>query len=158
MNPVTSVPKQIWVRNVKYHQSLNCQFLDTCRILVFPQSHLVMHVLFSLSAVDCSSYQTSVPSNINLLCTQGFTYTSNTGRPDLFALAKEVDPWMISRFLLMGYLIQAFLLKLSSKESLGKSQHNNPNALPPSVSFLLQIFKCSGEMLELMLSWKYHYF
>lgn len=62
----------------------------------FPQSHLVIHMVFSLSS--CSSYQTSMPSNINLLCTQGFTYTLNTRRPALFALAKEVDSWRISRF------------------------------------------------------------
>lgn len=83
-----------------------------------PQSHLVIHMLFSLSSVDSSSYQTSIPSNINLLCPQVFTYTLNTGRPGLFELAKEVDSWRISRFLLMGYLIQVFVLKLSSKESL----------------------------------------
>lgn len=52
----------------------------------------------------------------------------------------------------MGYLIQAFLLKLSSKENLGKSQHNNLNALPASMSLLLQISKCLGEMVELMLA------
>lgn len=38
-----------------------------------PQSDPVFLMVFSLSF--CNSYQTSVPSNINLLCTQGFTYT-----------------------------------------------------------------------------------
>lgn len=117
----------------------------------FPQSHLVTHVVFTLSS--CSSYQTNVPSNINLLCTQGSTYTLNTRRPALFALTKEVDSWRPSRF----FIERVFDPSISFKtvlESLGKSQHNNPNALAPSMSFLLHISKCLGEMeISLFLMW-----
>lgn len=132
-----------------------CKISEIIRLLILsymqdshiPQSNLVIHMLFSLSSVAHSSFQTRVPSNINLLCIQVFTYTLSTRRPALFEFAREVDFWRTSRVLLLRYLIQVFVLKLSSKASL-VSQCNNPNALPFSTSFLLQISECLGDMVN----------
>lgn len=73
----------------------------------------MIHMLFSVLSVDHSSYQTTVPSNTSFLYASVFTYTLNMGRSVLFELDKEVDSWRVSRFLVMGYLIQIFVLKLS---------------------------------------------
>lgn len=155
VNPVTSVPQLIWIRDVRNHQSLNCQFLDTKKILISP-SLILLSIWYSVFPLAALTRQICLL--ISTSCALKFSFTPETQGDLLYLLSPKWPLGGYPGFYWTGIWSKHFLLKLSSKESLGKSQHNNPNALPQSTSFLLQISKCLGEMVDLMSPWKYHNF